>query len=346
MKILLLHEMSGVHTELKKGLIKLGIDAKIATFGDGFKKYQSDIYLGKSGSGISQNISRLIAQVSNIREFSQYDVIQTISPNPFYTPISSVVERILCEKDVNFVYVAAGSDAIYRKHVQELMYCPPHEWYDHPKEYSRLKSFLGHFSKITPVCWEYYYALKSAGLSPNNVVPFPIDIASHKVRKISLEGKVKIFHPINRPNGKFDFKGTLLIQEAFEILRKKRSNDVEFISVGGLNHKEYSDLTDSVDMIVDQAYSYSYGMSAAYGLAKGQVVLSGLEDVAKIFDHYKECPIINIKPDVNQIVNVVEELISDRYRMRKIAEMSRCYAEKYHDNLKVAETYLDVYSKK
>jgi len=40
MKVLLLHEMSGVHTELKKGLLAIGVEAQIATFGDGWKSYK------------------------------------------------------------------------------------------------------------------------------------------------------------------------------------------------------------------------------------------------------------------------------------------------------------------
>ena len=125
MKVLLLHEMSGVHSELKKGLATLGVDVKIATFGDGWKKYDTDINLGTLKPGLLSHLDRIISQASKISEFRSYDVIQLISPNPFYRPINSILQHLIFSNSKKLVYIAARSDAIYRKHVQNLTYSPP-----------------------------------------------------------------------------------------------------------------------------------------------------------------------------------------------------------------------------
>ena len=88
MKILLLHEMSGVHTNLKFGLEKIGHEVDIATYGDGWKQYPSGINIGRTGSDISAKFSRFWGNFSLIKLFSYYDVVQIISPDPFFPPIS------------------------------------------------------------------------------------------------------------------------------------------------------------------------------------------------------------------------------------------------------------------
>lgn len=341
MKVLLLHEMSGVHTELRKGLRYHGIEADIATLDTSFRKYETDIFLGSNKDSLYGNISRVANQLLLIPKLKKYDIIQVLSQNPFHKVIARLMENLVYSGKKT-VYIAAGSDAIYRQFVQDLDYYPPHDEFKNNKKFAQLSNKLKTFSNIVPVCWEYEYAMKCAGFHTEDVVPFPISIGKQKVKN-NNNNKLKVFHPQNRSLLHYDFKGTLLIQEAFHILKKKYS-DVEFIIKGKMSHKEYDLFTDEMDIIVDQCYSYTYGMSAAYGLAKGKVVLSGLEEIAKK-GHYKECPIINIKPDVSDIVEKLSYLIENRKEINVISEASRSFAEKYHDYKKVAEKYIKIYTK-
>ena len=326
MKILLLHEMSGVHTELKDGLAKLGVKADIATYGDGWKKYKSDIHLGTIQPNIKSHIERLWRQSLLTKRLKSYSVIQLISPNPFYRPISPFLENIVFNGDRKLIYIAAGSDAIYRQHVKQLKYFPPHNWQE-SHNYHKLDSMLRSFNHVVPVCWEYEYCMQSAGIKTEPLMPFPIDLTRFTPKKLATGQKIIIFHPLNRTDLRYDFKGTLIIQKAFETLRQKHGDIAEFICAGGMPHSEYERLTESVDIIVDQAYSYSYGMSAAYGLANGKVVLSGMEEQAKSL-HYAESPVINIKPEVDDIVTKIDELLTDRKKIQLIGEQSRAFAEK------------------
>lgn len=343
MRVLLLHEMSGVHTELRQGLRSLGVDARIATFGDGFKQYRSDLDLGPAGGGLAASMGKLVRQLAGARSFRAFDVIQTISPNPFFRPIAATLENYVFADKTKCFYVAAGSDAIYRRHVRALKYHPPHDWFEDENAYQRLQRVLAGFAGLVPVCWEYRYAMQCAGMPVADVQPFPVDLARHGSRGMRKTGKLKFFHPLNRSDLRYDFKGTKLITEAFGRLRGKYSDHAEFISTGGLDHVSYNELTEEMDVIVDQAYSYSYGMSAAYGLAKGKVVLSGLETEARAHGFYRDCPVINIQPSVDDIVEKIEWLISDRARAVALGEQSRAFAEQHHDHVKVAQNFLHMY---
>ncbi len=343
MKVLLFHEMSGVHTELKKGLMSIGIETHIATHGDSFKKYSSDISLGSISGSLVSHLDRLKCQFLLAKQFGKYDVVQVISPDPFYKPVSSIFNSVLARSDCNKIYIAAGSDAIYRKHVRELEYYPPHDWYDDPKKYQTLKKSLQSYEHIIPVCWEYKYAMEQAGFSPSPVIPFPIDLEQFKPKPRQGRKKIIFFHPLNRIHLEHDFKGTLIIQDAFKILAEKYSDVADFICKGNMTYQEYDAFTDNVDVIVDQLYSYSYGMSAALGLAKGKVVISGLEQGISV-EHFKECPIINSKPNVADLVRKIEILILDKSAINRMQIESRFYAEKYHCSTKVAEQFAKIYT--
>lgn len=341
MKILLLHEFSGVHTELRKGLRSLGLEADIATYGDYYKNYPSDLDIGAIEPNFSSKLDRLRKQIDFPNKFKKYDVIQTISPDPFTRILRPFLEKLIFSEKSKSVYVAAVSDAIYRKHIRELAYCPPHDWTEKHSVY-RLKKLLKKINKVIPICWDYKYCMERAKITTEPVMPFPIDMPRIKKLDVGNNRKIIVFHPLNRENLLYDFKGTLIIQEAFKYLSKRYSDIADFICAGGMNHREYADFTKNVDIIVDQSYSFSYGMSAAYGLANGQVVLSGMEEAARE-GHYLECPIINITPSKENIIKKIENLILNREKIREISDDSRQYAEKFHDTRKVAERFLKIY---
>jgi len=342
-KVLLLQEMSGVHTNLASGLRELGVNVDLACNGDGFKRYNSDINLGSINGGFNSHLERAKKQIELSSNFDLYDVIQTISPSPFYTGLKYFLEQRLLKSRAKKIYIAAGSDSIYRNHVKELEYFPPHNWDEKVKGYNVFKSQLLRFDEVIPVCWEYEYAMKKAGINCQRIVPFPINLTEHQVVRNNSNAKIIVYHPLNRVNLNFDFKGTLLIEKAFELLRENYSDIADFISKGNMTHQEYNEFTNSVDIVVDQTYSYSYGMSGAIGLAKGQVVLSGQESVTKNSGHYVDSPVLNFKPEVQDIYNKIEKLIIDRKLIQDLSEKSRMFAEEYHCHIKVAAQYLDIY---
>ncbi|KLJ00733.1 hypothetical protein WQ56_08020 [Luteimonas sp. FCS-9] len=98
-----------------------------------------------------------------------------------------------------------------------------------------------------------------------------------------------------------------------------------------------------MDIIVDQAYSYSYGMSAAYALAKGKIVLSGMESEARANGIYCDCPVINIRPNVQDIADKIASVIESRSKLGILSDASRDFAERFHDHKEVARQYAEIY---
>lgn len=343
MKILLLHEMSGVHTELRSGLRAIGVDVDMATYGDGWKKFKTDIFIGNT-SGRFSVFERILRQITYANNFKSYDVIQFISPNPFSRPLDTILTKYIFSGSSRVIYVAAGSDAVYRKHVRSLPYHPPHDWFDNVKEYSRFSSLLDYVDKIIPVCHEYKYAMEKDGRECEKIIPFPVDISKHVFNQVGNNRKIRFFHPLNRDHyDQYDFKGTRIIKEVFNIMQSRYSDVAEFLMVGGLPHEEYSRLTDTVDVIVDQLYSMSYGMSATYGLVKGKVVISGLEEIVKSGTHYAHCPVINVRPSKEDLIDKIESLIINRAKIHGLSDDSRSFATEWHDHKKVASMFLRNY---
>ena len=80
MKVLLLGEYSGVHSNLKEGLLELGHDVILASSGDSWKEIESDISFGYNGEGLIHKLSRVVSLLKNIKNFIGYDAVQLINP--------------------------------------------------------------------------------------------------------------------------------------------------------------------------------------------------------------------------------------------------------------------------
>jgi glycosyltransferase involved in cell wall biosynthesis len=87
------------------------------------------------------------------------------------------------------------------------------------------------------------------------------------------------------------------------------------------------------------------GMNGLYALAKGRVVLSGAEP--ETLDFYAvpeaENPVVNIKPDPEQIAGSLESLIADRPALEALGARSAEYVAKYHSADVVAGQYVGLY---
>lgn len=342
MRVLLLHEMSGVHTELRKGLRALGVDAELATFGDHFKKFNTDIHLGSTDSGVGNAVGRLRHQFRNLETFRSFDVIQSITPNPFNKALTRFMEPlVLGLPKTRFVYLSAGSDTFYRRHIQELSVYPPHEWYERPRLHAQERRVLAYADAVIGGTWDYVYTMRRAGYRPD-FIPFPVDLTKIQPLQIAQGKRIVVYHPLNRTAGN-NFKGTEEIQQAFSILRPEFEGAVDFVEKGGMPFEEYTRFTATVDVIVDQAYAHTYGMSAVYGLARGQVVLSGNDPLSHELPMFGQSPVVGIKPDPQQIAETLRPLLRDRARLREIGGRSRAYAERFHDVRSVTAAYLDLY---
>jgi hypothetical protein len=343
MRVLLLHEFSGVHTELRSALRRNGIDADIATFGDYHKGFESDYNLGTVNPGFGPAVGRVIQQLRNLAAYRNYDIIQSISPSPFNKILSKIIEPFLIGNRslARYVYLSAGADVFYRENIYDLEYAPSIDAIDITAPDELERRVAQQADAMVSCTWEYHFTLKRAGYE-SIFIPLPVDTKRLPEIPVGRQRPVTVYHPINRKEGN-DFKGTSHIKAAFDRLRPEFQSEAVFIERGGMSIREYHEFTKSVDIVVDQTNSYAYGMSGLYALARGQVLLSGNESRTHEFAVYRDSPVLNIKPDPNQIVEVLQRILRRPEMISSLGAAGRHHAESYHESDQIAKQYIALY---
>ena len=345
MKILLFGEFSGLHNNLKDGLIKLGHEVVIASGKDGFKDIGNDINLDPIFSGFIGKIESRLKPFYKLPKLIGFDVVQII--NPFYPNTKFFPKEffyfLLRTLNKKFFILGAGSDAFFWKYGKKTMrYSPFKEWlkYDIQKDsyYMQSKKSFNYNNRILktsngiiPVMYEYESCYQS---SPKrlNTIPLPINLESIEYCKNIIRNKIVIFHGLNR----YGFKGTKHVEEAFKVLKEKYPNDLELIIDGQMPLNDYLDIMKRSNVVIDQTSSYSLGMNGLFALAMGKVVLGGAEKEGLDSLRIKESPVINILPSQESIVNAIEILIENKSEISTLGQIGRKFIETHHCSLKIA----------
>ena len=101
-----------------------------------------------------------------------------------------------------------------------------------------------------------------------------------------------------------------------------------------------------VDVVIDQCTVYSYGsMKSLYALSMGKVLMGGLRTECIIEYNIKNIPsgIIHIEPDINQISQQIEFLISNKKNLKNMGEQNRKFVELHHDSNIIAKQYIQLF---
>lgn len=353
MKVLLIGEFSGVHTNLKIGLEDLGVQVTLANTGDGFKNFSSDMLMKIDEKDWKTRLQNNLLEFYNLHQMKKYDVIQIMHPNAlgFYEH-SKVYEMLDNSKLV--VQLVGGCDfafSNYYKYLNEKL-CSECGKYDlhgrkcHYKcaeEIGYEKEIYKRANIIVPLSWEYYYIyreyVKEYANKLYSVIPMPIDLKSNKVI-FSNQKKIQIFHPLNREG----FKGTNVLRRVFQDLQMKYSDIAEFVIKGKMPITQYRKFLTQIDIVVDQLYCNTYGMNALYSMAMGKVVFSG-NSTEKMFDDVEwlqYMPVLSVGRSEEEMKdNIMRIVKSDE--LEKLKTESRKYVEVYHDARKVARLFLKLY---
>lgn len=361
MKILLIGEFSGVHTNLKKGLSSLGVDVTLFNGGDGFKQFATDWKLSTAENNFIDHIQKFFMQGYYYHKIIKYDVVQFIHPNALINlGFSTRFINSILDKVPLTVLLSAGCDTQYARYAKKLgIYpCPACKKFDLPnntcyfenhKSKVYEKNFLNKIDMIIPTTWEYmkiytdYNHTYYSKVKP--IIPFPIDIDMSPIN-ITNNKKLVIFHPLNREG----FKGTHIIREAFKILEEKYHDIATFVIRGKMPIDKYNQyVQEKVDILVDQLYGVSYGMGALYAMLQGKVVISGKRSSEIMNDDrypmYANMPIYDLGTTVEEVVNSISKLIENKKHLNELKEHSRNYVIRYHDSTKIAKLYLELYKK-
>ncbi|HLU16433.1 MAG TPA: hypothetical protein VKZ76_00105 [Edaphocola sp.] len=349
---MLIGEYSGFHQNLRDGLLELGHEAIVAGRKDGKKQISVDIDLDAVRSGILGKLERVWKSYRFSKAVNGYDVIQLI--NPWIFPkglgLNEFLIRRILRHNLNVFLSACGDDAMFvMKGAQQLRYHPFKEaiQYDlkvikHPLDSAKSLAWNEELASavkgIVPIGYEYAVGYVSC---PNlkDCIPLPINTKKIKYIDNRVNRKITIFHGLNR----YGFKGTRHIEAAFEVLKRKYPNDVDFIIAGGVPLAEYLKLLERANVVVDQTNSYSCGMNAIYAMAMGKVVMGGAEPETLQAYGVDASPVINIVPDSKDIITKIESLLDSRNNLIEHGWQSRRFVEMHHNHVKVANQYLKVW---
>lgn len=355
MRILLFGEYSGLFNSLKDGLKELGHEVYLASNGDGFKNYPSDFRWDmhlpdKLGHGLG-----IMNVFLHLNKFTGFDIVLVISSFPLY-------RRYFNDKIFDFLVENNGKVYMSGAGLQPYSFDywnnkPDSKYYNYTQgeieaakkankrfglyNNDNLKSSeLRIFEKIAgyiPIMYEYAKPYKSFDKNIKTI-PIPINLSKFKYSKNIVRNKIVFFHGLTRA-----CKGGEYIIKAFEVLEKKYPNDAEFFCKGGLPFDQYIELLSKTNVILDDVNAYSLGMNGLYSMTQGKIVMGGAEDVASEELGYSFCPAINLTKNVDQIIKSVEEVIENRSKIEELGYQSRLFVETYHDHLKVAQTYVELW---
>jgi glycosyltransferase involved in cell wall biosynthesis len=354
MKILLLGEFSALHKNLKEGLVELGHEAVVAGNGDGYKKIPSDISLNSNIPWKFGNIADRLKRLFLLNKFKYYDVVQLI--NPFiihfkYFPKYYFIDKII-QNNAKFFILAAGDDAYFWRYGRKKLKYGPFDdclKYDIKSDTCFMESvealkynnwILQKCNGIIPIMYEYE---KSYEGHPKRLNTIPIPINTNKIiyRENKVANKLVVFHGLNR----YGFKGTRLVEEAFEYLRNKYPNDLELVIDGKMPLSDYLKLMQRVNVVIDQMYSHSLGVNGVYALAMGKIVMGGAEPESLVSLGVESSPVINLEPNAKSIIQQVQRLLECKNKIPEMGYESRKFAENVHNHVKVAQKYIDTWNK-
>jgi hypothetical protein len=352
MKILLIGEFSGVHNNLKKGLVDLGHVVTLATDGDSYRDIKRDLNLKPYATTSEMkrivrwymHMRNILFFMKNYKTYSGNDIVQFISPFAIQATYYLII-RLILRFNKKTIYYICGTDPVFLDSDKHFKYFPfdNNESDELPKYNKNSLKYFNWFVKkidlIIPAMYTYMVGyINYSKLS--NPIPLPGTGNYANIEKVNNNHKVNILHGITR----FNFKGSKYILEALEELKNKYPDIVNVNIVEKLPFTEYYSLYSNADIVVDQCKSYDYGMNAIYALEHGKIVLSGAEDVALIYSAFEKCPIINIRPDKNHIVTQLEKIISMNYEeISNMQNKSISYVKNHHDPKIIALKFIKYY---
>lgn len=135
-----------------------------------------------------------------------------------------------------------------------------------------------------------------------------------------------------------------MLKAALDI-EKKYPQKVKLIIAESIPFKQYKELMNGCDVILDQLYSYTPAMNALLAMSKGIICIGGGEEENyKILDEQFIRPIINVEPNYQSVYKQLEKLISlsDKH-INKLKIQSIQYVNKHHEYTKVAKSYENFY---
>lgn len=366
MKILLLGEYSSLHWTLSQGLRILGHSVTVASDGDGFKGYQRDIDLIRKSSSIKDTLNTLSTVLRNLKNFKGYDVVQII--NPCFTQLSVSINlrlyRFLRKHNKKVFLGAFGDDSFWlkaclsnevfkyseffvndkrnelsaNKRLEEL-------WINSDREQLN-KEIADSCDGIISCLYEYYVAYNIIPEYKNKLayIPLPINVDNILYNKQVIPQKINLFIGINKARS--EFKGTDIMLKALIEVCNKYNSVTNMIVAESVPYDDYMKMMLDAHVVLDQLYSYSPAMNGLLSMAMGKILVGGGElEMYELLNEKQNKPIVNVVPSESDVYNKLEHIIKNKELISELSENSRLFVEKHHNYIKVAQQYIDFWTK-
>lgn len=380
MKILLLGEYSGVHTNLAKALKQKKINVCTVHDGDSYKKFESDVIIKYKRFESKNKYINFILKVyyqwllylgllgclqifkyrNELNKLKGYDVVQIINPiflSGFGSIVNIIVLKYLLKHNKKLFMCALGDDYVWVKgslknknfkSMFHLMSLKNFRQYLHSMMYiyGFLYPYLNNLvikkaNRIIPGLYDYFYYYKNYS-NCNEIVPIPMEI-DLDVKPFKFKNyPVNIFHGW-QPNKEYR-KGNVFFDKALKKLINNYPDKVNYQVVGGLPYKEYIKTFNDSHIFLDQCMSMDQGVNALLALAKGKVVFSGFDDYLCSYYSLQDKPLLDTKPDVEFIYKQLEALIVNPRLLDSYSERAILFMKKNHNFDYIADKYLKIWS--
>ena len=362
MKILLIGEYSNVHATLAEGLRHLGHEVTVVSNGDFWKAYPRDIDVSRPAGrwGGLRLLTKIYTLLPRLRG---YDVVQIINPMFFELKAERLffLYRYLRRHNRKVFLGGFGMDwywvhtCVTRKplrysdfNIGETLRTNPdalrerHDWLGTTKE--RLNQLIANdCDGIITGLYEYWACYHPVFPQKTTFIPFPIRLPETQT-SVTPSSKVVIFIGINRERSAY--KGTDIMLQAAQEVGRRYPQAMELRVAESVPFNKYQEMMDGADAILDQLYSYTPSMNPLLAMSKGIICIGGGEpENYEIINETALRPIINVAPTYDSVFHELEQLVLHPERIPELKRQSVAYVRKHHDYLKVAQQYLDFWSR-
>ena len=355
-KVLLLGDFSAVHMNLAEGLRNLGIDAVDASYGNAWRQLDSSINFERQILGLPVKISRNISPFVNFNKLINNDIVQFIHYNNFNRRflIDRALSKIIVRLNRKAFLVSTGCDYFTRqyfggkydypelcreclKHDQRSESCQ----FESESNKREQSEFLESIDGVIPLTYEYAESYREAGIAKLlKTIPMPINTEKVKYSENTVGRELVFFHGLNREG----FKGTELIRQALENVRRRYPNDIKVIVEGKMPLSDYLKALAKSNVVVYQAYALTYGMNAVYSMALGKVVMGGGHPKGLAEYGVANSPVIAFQPNLASLEESIEGMIERRRDIPKMSVEARNYVVNVHHYELIAKKFLQAWA--
>jgi len=307
-RILHVHNVAGVSSNLALFQRKLGFEAKVITRKAHPLGYEEECY---------PQWKMLFA----IRFFPVFDVIHYHVNTWFRRSIFKHFDYQLCKRlHKKIVLQFHGEDL--RAHAYHL----------------KLKDLIEELKIIlvaTPDLLAFIPSEKRVWL------PFPINLDMWRPKPVTEKEHAPVVGYYNPPHDEREVYGIRYTQRAVKNLKRKGFN-FETKPIYWRPHHTMPDYYSSIDIYVDRLGMSWYGVGACEAMASGLPVMTYIREDLRHLIPSKEPFLISTKEDFEENLEI---LLGDESLRRQLGQRGRKYVLDKHDGLEVAKSLLDIYQK-